>query len=313
MKLFTPKLRKIEVLDIKGDDERLIATMWFISEEDFTSTIIRLTTSAPFNSLRRDRKNVCLIKVIYDDSSQSTYYTDQVTPWIRGICEEYQQTYSRAEQMLQPAKWSIKGWLLGPEKRLVSILKLMPAAKQIHELGTKASPEHLKNIIYVISAVMLLAGCDILLGSNAQPSPKCKNIYKSEYGCLNNKTYVAQDFSQLYDADHIHLQSELKAVKYHVNFVDSSSGIVSIKNGDSILNMTFEYSVMRKDSCSRILRFPVYDPRTNRYIIVSFSKKEGGNFASLSGEATNMMFRYSLSYDQGAPNDYLISFRNIEQ
>lgn len=136
MKLFTPKLRKIEVLDIKGDDEYLIATMWFISEEDFTSTVIRLTTSAPFNSLRRDRQNVCLIKVKYDDSRQSTYYTDQVTPWIRKICNEYKQAYTIAEKMMKPTRFNIAWWLSVPEKRLAAILKLMPAAKQQYEQET---------------------------------------------------------------------------------------------------------------------------------------------------------------------------------
>jgi hypothetical protein len=100
------QMRTIEVYHIKGEDQQLISRMSFIDEKYFLDMVTRLTTGAPFNSLRREREEACLIRVIYDNSMVREYYTDTLTKRIKDMCSEYLIVYERAKIIAQKKAWT---------------------------------------------------------------------------------------------------------------------------------------------------------------------------------------------------------------
>lgn len=130
-------MKIIEVYHHVGPDRRFISRMWFLNDEDLHEMACRLTAGYPFNSLRRDRHEVCQLLFIYENGFESEYYTDGMPSNVLSICTEYAFVYDQARKLAEARVWKF-AWEYGTEEwKRKAILKRMRKAEKLLTTATK--------------------------------------------------------------------------------------------------------------------------------------------------------------------------------
>lgn len=124
-------MRTIEVYHHIGSDRQLISRMWFLKEKDLDDMSRQILSLGAFNSLRRDRHEVCEVRFIYPSGFETEYYTDGLPGKILNICTEYALFYAQARKLAQSRAWQF-AWQYASQKwRHKAILRQMSRASKL--------------------------------------------------------------------------------------------------------------------------------------------------------------------------------------
>lgn len=124
-------MRTIDIYLLTGDNQQLLARMHFLNDADFNAMATRVTSAAPCNSLRYDRQEVGLIRLVSLHGRKSEYYADPVTSKLINLCTIYAIIYGHARKMAQSAGWQFAWRYATPAWRQKATLRHMRKAQRL--------------------------------------------------------------------------------------------------------------------------------------------------------------------------------------
>ena len=124
-------MRTIEVFFLRGDNRQLLARMHFLNDKDFQEMASRVVGAAPCNSLRYDRQELGLIRIIYQSGRESEYYADPITNKLLNICTVYAIVYGHAKRIAQDRGWLFAWKYSSPEWQHKATLRKMRRAQRL--------------------------------------------------------------------------------------------------------------------------------------------------------------------------------------
>lgn len=121
-------MRKIELHELRGEFERLVIRCFFVSERQYCAWLTRFTTGSLCNSSRRDRYECVRIRGTGDNGFEMEYHTDQMTPKLWSICEEYSAALEKAEVIAKTKCWKYAWKYSSKEWRQKAVLRQLDKA-----------------------------------------------------------------------------------------------------------------------------------------------------------------------------------------